>query len=209
MRAIRLNNIDAYSFYDVPCHVFSKDLRGRYLSCNQRMACDLNLTDSNDIVGVSDNELVWKSYSAVLQGNDEQTLCQRDLGCYVEPAILPGQLRVCLKSYKFPLVNFNGQVTGVFGVSVVDDCERPSMCLLTDRQIQICEYLTQGYTAKEVAHHLCISQRTVELHILRAVQCLRCRNRPQLIYLYSFFKLLGLIGPALRPYRGKIVASFL
>ncbi len=49
--------------------------------------------------------------------------------------------------------------------------------LLTDREIEIASWLLRGYTTKEVARILSISQRTVDTHVNNIRLKLRSKNR--------------------------------
>ncbi|MEP2101299.1 MAG: helix-turn-helix transcriptional regulator [Parasphingorhabdus sp.] len=53
--------------------------------------------------------------------------------------------------------------------------------ILTNREIEILEYVTLGLSAKEVARHVDISPRTVDRHVESARLKLRARNRTHMV----------------------------
>ncbi|QTD55227.1 response regulator transcription factor [Parasphingorhabdus cellanae] len=53
--------------------------------------------------------------------------------------------------------------------------------MLTNREIEILEYVTLGLSAKEVARHIDISPRTVDRHVESARLKLRARNRTHMV----------------------------
>ncbi len=61
---------------------------------------------------------------------------------------------------------------------------------LTPRQKEILRLVAQGNTNREVAHHLKISVRTVEVHRFNLMRRLRVRNVAQLIRQALLLRLL-------------------
>jgi len=54
---------------------------------------------------------------------------------------------------------------------------------LTPRQVEVLTLLARGATSKEIADHLSLSVRTVEMHVARLLERLNCRTRPEAIRL--------------------------
>jgi len=52
---------------------------------------------------------------------------------------------------------------------------------LTQRELQVLQYVTRGYTAKKIARQLDISFRTVEKHTLNIKTKLGCLSKGELI----------------------------
>jgi LuxR family quorum sensing-dependent transcriptional regulator len=53
--------------------------------------------------------------------------------------------------------------------------------LLSPREVEVLEFIVQGYSAKETAEMLSLSHRTIERHIDNARNKLGARNRPHLV----------------------------
>lgn len=55
---------------------------------------------------------------------------------------------------------------------------------LTKRETQIIGYVKDGYSSKEVAYKLCISEVTVKNHMTSVMQKLEAKNRTHAVALY-------------------------
>ena len=44
----------------IPARVFWKDTTSRYLGCNNKFAKDAGLSKPEEIIGKTDNDLIWK-----------------------------------------------------------------------------------------------------------------------------------------------------
>jgi DNA-binding CsgD family transcriptional regulator len=53
--------------------------------------------------------------------------------------------------------------------------------VLSPREVEVLEFIVQGYSAKETAEMLSLSHRTIERHIDNARNKLGARNRPHLV----------------------------
>ncbi len=53
--------------------------------------------------------------------------------------------------------------------------------VLTSREMEILEYIAQGLSTKEVAQHINIAPRTVDLHVENVRLKLRARNRTHMV----------------------------
>lgn len=60
---------------------------------------------------------------------------------------------------------------------------RPEMsgAVLSEREIQILEWICRGLSAHEIADKLCLSRRTVEKHRANILEKTNCRNTAQLV----------------------------
>lgn len=67
---------------------------------------------------------------------------------------------------------------------------RKVVATLTSRQKEILRLVAQGLTNREVAHHLKISVRTVEVHRFNLMRRLRVRNVAQLLRQALLLRLL-------------------
>lgn len=191
-------------------NVYSKDIKGCYLSSNQTMLEVNNIPSEQDILGATDYDLTWKEQAPVLIQNDQEVIQTNKAKTYIEPVWLNGKLLQCYISHKTPLRTSLGKVIGVFGLSFLLEDENSlintvnevsalsnsSLCKqiqhvgaqpflrgrhLTKRQMDCLYYLVKGMTIKQIANTLNLSPKTVE-HYLDAVKVkLKCRNRTELI----------------------------
>jgi len=61
-----------------------------------------------------------------------------------------------------------------------DRCES-STSILTDREKVICHLLARGYSTAELAENLCVSQKTIRVHIANIMKKLNCASRTELV----------------------------
>lgn len=54
--------------------------------------------------------------------------------------------------------------------------------ILTPRQLQILHAVARGQTAKQIAHTLDLSPRTVEMHVARVLATLQCSSRAEAVH---------------------------
>jgi PAS domain S-box-containing protein len=101
----------------LPARVFWKDLQSRYLGCNPAFAGDAGLASSADLVGRTDDELVWAAQARRYQADDAEVMGQGvpRIG-YEEPQTTPGGGEIWLRTSKVPLRDRTGQVIGVLGM---------------------------------------------------------------------------------------------
>ncbi|MEZ4617289.1 MAG: response regulator transcription factor [Caldilineaceae bacterium] len=59
--------------------------------------------------------------------------------------------------------------------------EEEAVDALTERQIEVLKYIAQGWTNKEIAETLFITERTVKYHLQEILQKLHLRNRTQAV----------------------------
>lgn len=56
--------------------------------------------------------------------------------------------------------------------------------LLTKREVEILSFIKYGYSNKEIANKLCITETTVKNHITSIMQKLEARNRTHAVVIY-------------------------
>jgi DNA-binding NarL/FixJ family response regulator len=66
--------------------------------------------------------------------------------------------------------------------SLLNDCDdRPNIGLLTERELEVINYVKAGLSSKEIALSLCISLKTVEVHRHNILKKLKLRNSASLV----------------------------
>ena len=61
------------------------------------------------------------------------------------------------------------------------ECKNNSLSLLTPREKEVCSLLVQGRTTEELADDLCVSPKTIRVHIANLKKKLCCKSRTELI----------------------------
>jgi rsbT co-antagonist protein RsbR len=101
----------------IPMGVFWKDQHLRYLGCNQLFARDSGIKSSDKIVGKTDFDLGWADQAELYHFDDRQVM---ESGTpklnYEETQTMPDGSQIWLRISKVPLLDAEGNVTGILGV---------------------------------------------------------------------------------------------
>ncbi len=185
--------------------VYWKDVDGKYLDANEHLFQTTGFHSYQDMIGATDREMSWHKEADTIIENDRRVHYKNATIAIVERVLDDHWL-----SYKTPLLNRQGKIIGVFGISsqldltssittltdevmlfggikaarllqqLVVDYRRKSL-KFTQRQFECLELLSKGMTCKGIGKHLSISHRTVEQHINAAKSKLKCYSRSELI----------------------------
>lgn len=101
---------------NLPEHVYWKDTTGHYLGCNKMQAMDLNLRNSEEIIGKTDYDLSPKEKADAFRVVDQRVL---DEGKKIETEEIVeknGEVRTVL-SKKIPLYDTANSIIGLLGIS--------------------------------------------------------------------------------------------
>lgn len=101
---------------NAPMLIFAKDMEGRYTLASRRAAKATGLP-ADAIVGKSDFELFPREMAEAFVAKDRELLAAQQPLNYEDFLIEEGE-RVDLFTFKFPLVNSEGRVYGICGISV-------------------------------------------------------------------------------------------
>lgn len=99
----------------IPHAVFWKDRNSIYLGCNRTFADDAGILKTEDIIGLSDNDLPWTRKEAILFRSQDQRVMDNNLSeLHLHPVQTnsKGEKRF-LDTNKLPLNDSNGNVVGV------------------------------------------------------------------------------------------------
>jgi PAS domain S-box-containing protein len=102
---------------DVPCHLYAKDLEGKYLWVNNMQAATHRLARPEDVVGKRDSDLQDKEIAKLLLEKDLEIMRTGQEQIIEEPIILDGQEGTMI-SHKAPLRDSNGKIIGLVGASI-------------------------------------------------------------------------------------------
>lgn len=102
---------------NIPLRVFWKDQNLKYLGCNTLFAKDAGEQMPIDIIGKSDEQLVWHDQSDLYNIDDMTVIHTMTAKLnYEEPQTTPEGNRIWLKTSKVPLIDINKKPVGILGV---------------------------------------------------------------------------------------------
>ncbi len=138
-----------------PVRVFWKDLHGVYLGCNHAFARDADVASVADVVGRTDNQLVWRAQAELYREDDRRV---RESGVpklrYEEPQSQNGRT-IWLRTSKVPLRNEHGAVIGIVGVYEDITAEREAQAsLLAAKQAAEAANKARGEFLANMSHEL-------------------------------------------------------
>ena len=101
----------------VPARVFWKDSESRYLGSNTLFARDAGMAHPEELVGLDDFAMSWRSEAALYRADDKLVMesGQPKTG-YAEPQTTHDGSKAWLRTSKVPLRDERGQVIGVLGI---------------------------------------------------------------------------------------------
>jgi DNA-binding NarL/FixJ family response regulator len=149
------------------CHVLAIDKPEILLIGSKRLSGDLH----QELERIS-QEFPQTSMVILLtsiNGEDAKLLrkiiqkCRSGIAIYMKQSLdNPRQLNDIIKSVNKGQVILDPEVASVI---LMEKTEHPFMKLLTEREMEILNCLSQGYTNHGIAHKLCIDVRTVAHHL--------------------------------------------
>jgi len=163
---------------DAPISCYSKDKQGAYLFVNPVFVAEAQLESVSDLLGRNDHDLPWSCHASLMMENDRRVAKTQIMQTFLEQSMSHGQPK-WFRSFKSPLLGNNGNVMGIFGVSI--PIQAKTLIPLTKQQTACLKQLAIGLTFKQIAQTLGLSPKTVE-HYLDTVKVkLNCQSRPELI----------------------------
>ena len=101
----------------IPTAIFWKDLHLKYLGCNQLFAADRGLSNTNQVVGLSDFELFSADEAAVNIARDREIIESGQAKINYEE-VIPNRngKKEWLRKSKIPMQNENGEIIAILGM---------------------------------------------------------------------------------------------
>jgi PAS domain S-box-containing protein len=100
----------------IPVGVFWKDCNLRYLGCNRLFARDAGLHAPEEVVGLSEGDLSWREFAQRYEEDDRAVIVSGEARLHAEEMNrLRSGATVWLQISKLPLVDGQGQITGLLG----------------------------------------------------------------------------------------------
>ncbi len=164
-------------------HIYCTNKDHAVTSLNNTQATDCGFDDYRIAVG----KYVYDFYknAEIIVENNESILKTGDAKIFREKLVLNDDSVITYISHKFPVRNNKGKITGVMGMSV------PAVNFdnkkLSHQQSTCLSLLCKGMTAREIAHQMQLSIRTVEHYISAIKVKLNVKSTKALIAKYSLF----------------------
>ena len=103
----------------IDANIYWKNLDGRILGMNKKNLQTLGLSDITDALNKKDYELnTWKNASSDLVSNDTKVIKNGESYSFEETINIAGTSGIVLLSQKSPLLDTNGKIIGIIGVSL-------------------------------------------------------------------------------------------
>ncbi len=101
----------------IPIRVFWKDRECRYLGCNSLFAQDAGFSNSSDLIGKTDFDMIWHDLAEIYRADDMLIMesGQPKLN-YEEPLTSTDGKRIYLRTSKVPLRDSNQEIIGILGI---------------------------------------------------------------------------------------------
>ena len=117
---MQLNDWNIEHLYQLPCHVYWKDLTGVYRGSNDYPAMLLGVPKSEEILGLTDFDLCYSENARNFRCNDRTVIAQaKPLFLAEEVKWLKQDIYYAVYSHKQPLHNDKGDIIGVLGMSFI------------------------------------------------------------------------------------------
>ena len=100
----------------IPLSVFWKDRDSRYLGCNRRFAEDAGKNSPEELIGLTDFDMIWGAQAEFYRGEDFE--CMESGEGFFDREVhvtVPSGREAWLRSSKIPLYDNSGTVVGVLG----------------------------------------------------------------------------------------------
>ncbi len=108
----------------IPARVFWKDKNLVYMGCNTAFAADAGFTDTKDMIGKDDFQFLWHEEAEMYRSDDKEVIETRQPKVNIEEQLKTADGKtISLLTSKTPLLNSNGEVSGILG-AFMDITER-------------------------------------------------------------------------------------
>ena len=164
--------------------VYMKDLKGKFLQCNNYLAKELlGLESERDAIGLCDYDLPIRHEDANHYRNNDRTVAmkKRALAFKETATMISSNTHVTYKSIKMPLFTKTKKIAGTIGLTNLVYAEDLTIPKLSTRQQQCLIYVVLGYTMKEISTKLGLSVKTIEHYINHTKAKFQCSTRSILI----------------------------
>ncbi|WP_088892525.1 helix-turn-helix transcriptional regulator [Leptolyngbya ohadii] len=129
-------------------------------------AADIPILTDNLSLATDDRPILWVQHQSRFSHTASRASLWNNIRARLDLSIQPDQLCAAVEAV------MQGQTWGMESIT-------PS---LSDRELEILSFLTQGFRDRDIADRLIISESTVKFHLNNAMTKLKARTRYQAIY---------------------------
>jgi len=101
----------------LPGHVYWKDAEGRFLGCNHQQAISYGVKSASMLVNKYDKDVLRSDIAEKIRENDKKIMKSKKTCTFEEETFINGR-KTWVISRKAPIIDENGKVLGVIGVSI-------------------------------------------------------------------------------------------
>lgn len=147
----------------VPVRIFWKDDKGIYLGANNLFVQDAKLNSLNQLIGKSENDLVWEKEEIERHIKDDEDIIDSGESKiqYEETRIDKNGETTILSSSKVPLKDDNGRIIGVVG-SYEDITKRKSLEYKLEKQQEILCYQAHYDVLTHLPNRVLLQDRLIQ-----------------------------------------------
>ena len=102
----------------IPGSVYWKDKKGAYLGCNNYVCRMAGLNHPNQLIGKTDNQLIWKNIAKNLKKNDFLVIKTKKELEFQETMVLANGRKIEMLTRKTPLKDEKDHIIGLLGISL-------------------------------------------------------------------------------------------
>ncbi len=103
----------------IPVRVFWKDKNLVFMGCNSMFARDAGFTNSKEIIGKDDYQMVWKDEAELYRADDRMVIESGESKIlFEESQTTPEGKKITLLTSKLPLRNLRGECIGILGTYI-------------------------------------------------------------------------------------------
>lgn len=177
-------------------YIFAKDIKGRFLFCNEDHAEIAGLDSPGQIIGKTDADLFWKKDASMCQMSDKMTIKLGSRVNVLEKSFhrYDGIFDIIISKYQ--LKNEKNECIGIVGSyydfkqylhndilqnRADDNIEDAPSIHLSKREKEVLKYLAFGKTNKEISCYLQVSPRTIDFFVNQLKTKFQCAYKKDLI----------------------------
>lgn len=152
-------------------------------TCPDLLLVDVTLRDGNGLDLISEMRARWTGVRAlVLTMHDETVFARRALGAGASGYVMKDQADECLVDAIRTVLAGGRFFPADSDVQAEGECPVPlGVASLTDREREVFEWIGRGWTSRQIAGQLHLSERTVEVHRANIKRKMGCANAVEMV----------------------------
>jgi DNA-binding CsgD family transcriptional regulator len=175
-----MNDLSEYA----AIHEYVKDKSGTFIDGNVDQAKAAGFDKVDDLIGISDHDLLKPAEADKIALNDKQVIGQNSPLIITESITRFDGKKIVVTSFKSALIKGKVKILGVMGFSIIHALKPRNIKLdldLSPIQLECLFYLVKGCSVKEIARNISLAPKTIE-HYLDAIKLkFNCTRRSDLV----------------------------